>query len=317
MKNILLLSFVFLVSSVEAQSLASAIDQYNARQLDQAKTSFKAIKPNNSEYAEALFYLGRIAFDEKKYDEAVDYFEEAIEENESIGKYYTWYGNAIGTLTQSASKIRQGMLAPKIKNAYKKAIELNSKDLDAQWGLVEYYSQAPGFMGGSWEEAISTANDIGSFNKFEGHRAKATIYQRQENWELAEKEFIVLSELDNRYLVNLGLFYQNRMLYDKSSAAFEKDFANNKENWGSIYQVGKNSALSGNNTERGIATLKLYLEADRGANLPSASGANARLGQIYEKIGQKEIARRYYQLALQQDPKMDLAKEGLERLKAN
>ena len=314
MKNILLLSFAFLASVVQAQSIASAIDQYNARQLDQAKTSFKAIKPDNSEYAEALFYLGRIAFDEKKYDDAVDYFEEAIEENESIGKYYTWYGNAIGTLTQSASKIRQGMLAPKVKNAYQKAVEIDPLDLDAQWGLVEYFSQAPGFMGGSWEDAIKAANDIGKIDKLEGHRARATVYQRQEEWALAEKEFIILSELDVRYLINLGLFYQNRGEYDKSSAAFEKDLLTNPDNWGGIYQIGKNSALSGVNTTRGIECLELYLLKDRGANLPTASAANARLAMIYEKMGQNEKAKVLYEKSLAQDPKMELAIDGLKRL---
>lgn len=315
MKNILLLSFVFLVSSVEAQSITSAIDQYNARQLDQAKTSFKAIKPNNSEYAEALFYLGRIAFDEKKYDDAVDYFEEAIEENESIGNYYTWYGNAIGTLTQSASKIRQGMLAPKIKNAYEKAVEIDPSDLDAQWGLVEFYSQAPGFMGGSWENALKAADGIAKVNKAEGHRAKVTIYQRQEAWELAEMEFIALAELDPRFLGALGVFYQNRGNYAKSSEAFENDLKLNQENWGSVYQIGKNSAISGINLARGIECLNLYLAAERGENLPSHAGANARLGMIYAHLGEKEKAKTLFEKALEQDPTMDLAKEGLEKLK--
>jgi tetratricopeptide (TPR) repeat protein len=315
MKNILLFSFAFLASVVQAQSIASAIDQYNARQLDQAKTSFKAIKPNNAVYAEALFYLGRIAFDEKKYDDAVDYFEDAIDKNNMIAKYHTWYGNAIGTVTQSAGKIRQGMLAPKIKNAYKRAAELDPKDLDAQWGLLEFYTQAPSFMGGSWDDAIIAANSIAKVNKFEGHRAKATIYQRQEDWPKAEIELIALSELDQRYLINLGLFYQTRGEYDKSSNAFEKDVAINKENWGSVYQIGKNSAISGTNTVRGIECLTLYLAADRDANLPSASGANARLGMIYEKTGQEEKAKALYEKSLAQDPSMELAKEGLKRLK--
>jgi tetratricopeptide (TPR) repeat protein len=315
MKNILLLSFAFLVSTVQAQSLASAIDQYNEQQLDQAKTSFKAIKPTSSDYAEALFYLGRIAFDEKKYDDAVDYFEKAINENESIGKYYTWHGNAIGTVTQSASKIRQGMLAPKIKNAYKKAVEIDPSDLDAQWGLLEFYTQAPSFIGGSWDDAIITANSIAKINEFEGHRAKATVYQRQEDWPQAERELMALSELDQRFLINLGLFYQNRGEYDKSSVAFEKDLLINPDNWGGVYQIGKNSAISGTNTVRGIECLTLYLATDRGANLPSASGANARLGMIYEKIGQKEKAKVLYEKSLAQDPTMELAKEGLKRLK--
>lgn len=315
MKHILLLSFILLVSVAQAQSLASAIDQYNKKQLDQAKTGFKAIKSNSSDYAEALFYLGRIAFDKKEFEDAAEYFQSAIDKKEDVAKYHTWYGNAIGTLTQSASKIRQGFMAPKIKNAYERAVALDPKDLDAQWGLVEFYSQAPGFMGGSWEKALKAADDIAKVNKVEGHRAKVTIYQRQEAWELAEKEFVALAELDPRFLGGLGVFYQNRGNYPKSSEAFENDLKLNQENWGSVYQIGKNSAISGTNLTRGIECLNLYLAAERGKNLPSHSGANARLGMIYAHLGEKEKAKALFEKALEQDPTMDLAKEGLEKLK--
>uniref|UniRef100_UPI004048AA97 tetratricopeptide repeat protein n=3 Tax=Roseivirga sp. TaxID=1964215 RepID=UPI004048AA97 len=315
MKYLLVLIIALHGLQAQSQDLTAAIKEFNEQRLDNAKTMFKSIKSNSPDYAEALFYLGRIAFDQKEFDNAVDYFEDAIDKNDMIAKYYTWYGNAIGTVTQSASKLRQGILAPKIKNAYKRATELDPSDLDAQWGLLQFYSQAPGFMGGSWENALKAAEDIGKINQLEGHRAKATVYQRQEEWSLAEMEFVALAELDPRFLGSLGVFYQNRGNYTKSSEAFEKDLKVNKENWGSVYQIGKNSALSGTNLTRGIECLNLYLAAERGENLPSHAGANARLGMIYAHLGEKEKAKALFEKALKQDPKMELAKEGLEKLK--
>jgi tetratricopeptide (TPR) repeat protein len=40
-----------------------------------------------ADFAAARYYLGRVAFDEKKYDDASDYFEEAVEANDKVADY--------------------------------------------------------------------------------------------------------------------------------------------------------------------------------------------------------------------------------------
>lgn len=316
MKYLLTLALLFCSLLAFSQSLDEGIRLYKNQQLDQASKALKVIKSSDPAYAEARFYLGRVAFDQEEYDDARDYFREATKANGKKADYYTWLGNAIGTVAQDASKLRQASLAPKIKNAYVKAVELDPKSLDAQWGLVQFYTQAPGFMGGSWDKAEVAAKAIAQIDPLEGHDALATVYLRKEEPELAEKEYVAAASIAPNRLGNLGVFYQNQQWYDKAFATFQKAFKQFPENMSLLYQVGRTSALSGTRPELGITSLEQYMaqtEAEKAS--PSHAAAKMRLAMIYEKEGNQAKARTLYQASLAEDPEMELAKEGLKRVK--
>lgn len=294
-----------------SQSLKKGVDLFDQGKLKQAKTFFTAIDDEN---AERNYYLGRIAFDEDEWDDAVDFFEDAIDEEES-STYYTWLGNSLGVMAQNANIIRQGMLAPQIKDAYEKAVSLNPREMDAQWGLVQYYTQAPSFMGGSYEKAEETAKAIKKIDPLRGSDALAIVYNGLEKYDLAEKEYITASKLDSKRLLNLGMFYQRRSDYEKAFETFEKAIATDSTDFGSLYQIGKTSALSGLKLDRGIVCLDDYLKEEPQNGNPSHAGALMRLGMIYEKKGSKSEAIASYKKSLKLEPNMEQAEDGLARLK--
>lgn len=298
-----------------SQSISLGIQQFENEQYNQAQKVFQGIDDDHGDYAKAQYYLGRIAFDKEKYDDAEEYFEEAVDNDESNAEYHYWYGNSVGVIARDANMIKQGFLAPKVKNAYETAVKLDPKMIDAHWGLVEYYTQAPGFMGGSWEKAIETAKRIGALNRERGHVAMATIYLRQENYAGAEKEYKELLKIDKKYKLNLGYFYQNQKDFDKAFDLFEEEYKNDPGNLSALYQIGRTSALSGQRADLGIKSLKDYLSKEVEGNNPSHAAANMRLAMIYEKTGKKSLAKAHYQKSLAEEPDMKLAKEGLARVK--
>lgn len=297
------------------QSLNAGIQQYEDRQFQQAKSTLKKIDDDHKEYAQAQFYLGRIAFDNDEYEDAEEYFEEAIDTNEKNAEYHYWYGNAVGVIARDANVIKQGFLAPKIKSAYETAVELDPSMVDAHWGLVEYYTQAPGFMGGSWEKATETAKHIGTLNPERGHLAMATIFLRQENYDGAEKEYKELLKIDKKYKLNLGYFYQQQKQYDKAFDLFETEYKNDPDNLNALYQIGRTSAMSGQRVQRGINCLQNYLSKEEKDGQPSLAAAHMRLGMIYEKSGKNDLAITHYKKSLNKDSSMKQAKDGLKRLK--
>ncbi|MEP1095530.1 MAG: tetratricopeptide repeat protein [Cyclobacteriaceae bacterium] len=301
---------LLLSGAVLAQSLTKGIELYQDGKPDAARAFFA----NNSNNAEAIYYLGRISFDEEDYRKAADYFEEAIELNDRKSDYHTWYGNAVGSYAGEVNFFRQGILAPKIKAAYEKAVSLNPKNVDAQWGLIEYYTQAPGVLGGSWEKAEATANVIKGLDVLEGHSAFATVYERQEEFEKAEKEYIAAAEVDEGRLLNLGFYYQGREQYEKAFSTFESVYAKDTNDLRALYQLGKTSALSGKQTSKGIKSLRTYLSREWQKGTPSHAGALMRLGMIYEKMGKNSDAIKHYESSLSKDPEMRQAKDGLSRL---
>ncbi len=304
-----------LCASLSAQSIQKGIEQYESKQFKKAQASFKSIDSNNPEYAKAQYYLGRIAFDQDEYSDAIDFFEEATEYEETNANYFAWLGNAYGMRVDEVSKLRQGMIAPKIKSNYEKAASLDPSNLEAQWGLVEYYTQAPSFMGGSFEKAIETAKTIKEYDLKEGFRASYTIYQRQGNSELALESLEQLAEMDDNFRFSLGLFYHTMEKYDEAYALFNTLRSEEPNNTSVLYQVGRTSALSGKHLEEGIDALNEYLDLPLADGTPSYAAAKMRLGMIYEKSGDTEKAIKYYSNSVKEDPEMELAQEGLKRLK--
>ncbi len=308
------LLLIFITHLTQGQDVKKAISLYENNKPTQAKKILKSVRSNDANYAKSQFYLGRIAFDEEDFDNSRDYFDEAIDVDDDNSQYYNWLGNAIGRVAQESNVFQQGFLAPKVKNAYERAVELDPNNIDARWGLVEYYTLAPGFMGGSWEKAEQTARAIYGLDKVQGHSALATVYLRQEKYTLAEKEYVKAAKLDKGFVYTLGYFYQNRKSYDKAFDVFEKELEKDPNDMAALYQVGRTSALSGERSQRGLSCIEKYLSKTPKENEPSHAAALMRKAMIYEKIGDKPKAQTYYKQSLAKDPKMKMAKEGLERV---
>ncbi|CAN5177582.1 hypothetical protein BH09BAC3_BH09BAC3_00620 [soil metagenome] len=313
MRNILLLILTFPLFIFAQSPVERAKKFYEERKPADARKILSGIDDNNKEYAEAQYYLGRISFDEKKYDDAQDFFEEAVDTNDKVADYYNWLGNTYGTIAQDANMIKQGMLAPKMKTAWEKAIALNPSLIDARTSLIQYYLQAPGFMGGSIEKAKETAKGIIPLNAAQGHLQLGNIYVKEKKIPEAEKEFLEMVKADPAFISGLANFYLNQKQYDKAFAVCEDAIKKNPESMAYVYQLGRASAISGQRLERGEECLKRYLAYTPKSNEPSHAGATMRLAQLTEKKGNKMEAKKLFQEALKLDPSLKEAQEGLKR----
>jgi tetratricopeptide (TPR) repeat protein len=80
------------------------------------------------------------------------------------------------------------------------------------------------------------------------------------------------------------------------------------------YQIGRLAVLSGQRLERGEECLKLYLQRDPKPDEPSLASAHYRLGLLYERKGNRDLARREYSAALEIDSARDDAREALKKI---
>ncbi|MCZ8355092.1 MAG: tetratricopeptide repeat protein [Cyclobacteriaceae bacterium] len=317
--NQYLLFILCFVSSITISIAQSTLQKgktaYESNKKAEAKKILATIDDDKSDYAEAQYILGRIAFDEQDYESAADFFEEASDTNPKNPDYHNWYGNALGNIAKDANPLRQGMLAPKMKAAWEKAIELDAKNMDARLSLIEYYTQAPSFMGGSYEKAHQMASQIKKIDLAEGHRAAGNIYYREKKITEAEKEFIAMAKVDPKKISGLASFYAQQKQYEKAFAIYEEELKKDNSNMSVVYQLGRLSAVSGLKLEQGEMHLKKYLAYQPQKNEPTHAGAYMRLGNIYEKKGNKAEAKQAYSLSLKLDPNTKEAKEGMERVK--
>jgi tetratricopeptide (TPR) repeat protein len=288
---------------------------YEEKRFEEVSKIAKGIDDDQSNYATAQYYLGRISFDQKNFDDAADYFQEATEaKGGQQSDYYTWLGDAYGSIAGNANVIRQGMLAPKMKNAWEKAIALDDKNIRARISLIEFYTKAPSLMGGSRDKAKEMAKQVMLINPVQGHRSMGNLLVEEKNIDGAEKEYLEMVKLDPNLTPFLGNFYLNQKKYDKAFALFDEAVKKNPNDMAAIYQTGKTCAASGQRLDMGEEYLLKYLTYTPKPNEPSHAGANMRLAQIYEKKGKKSEAKSRYETALRLDNSLQEAKDGLSRV---
>src|SRR2546430_2045667 len=120
-----------------ATPLARAIALYDAEKLEQAKAMLAPLATAGD--AEAMFYLGRIAVEQNKGDEAVDWLEQAVKKNDRSSLYYLWLGSAYSLKLSAANPFTQMSLAPTLKRTMERAVELDSTNVDARVNLASFY----------------------------------------------------------------------------------------------------------------------------------------------------------------------------------
>lgn len=320
MKKHLALLLLFLASfSAAAQpaTVNTAKKLYEEKKPAEAKRLLAPIADDSKEYPAAQFLLGRIAFDEKKYEDAAEFFEQAIAANDKVAEYHYWHGAAMGSDAQASGMIRKGMLAPKIKTAFEKTVALDPKHLPAMEGLVQYYLQAPSMMGGDKAKALAMANKMKAVDKARGHMQVAGVYLAEKKTDMAEREYTELVKHDPNkweYQVALGNFYLGTKQAQRAVDLYEAKLKKNPDDMPASYQLGKVAAVAGVQLDRGEACLKAYLKTQPGKDAPQPANAYHRLGMIHEKKGNKAEAKKCYETALKLDPTITEVKELLAKL---
>lgn len=159
--RLLICPLFFISFFTQSQSnIEQGISLYQSKKMDEATKSFKMIEKTSGDYGTAQYYLGRIAYEKKEYDDAVDYFKAATEKTPTNGEYFNWLGDAYSGVGSESSIFTQMSVGPKALKAWENATKLNPKIINARVSLVDSYIVAPEFMGGGESKAKAVAKEV-------------------------------------------------------------------------------------------------------------------------------------------------------------
>lgn len=297
-----------------------AIQKLNAdRRFDEAKAQMQAAVARTPADDAAWECLGRITVLMNRPREAAEYFEKAIKINDKVASHHLQLGSALGDLGDSTSKIKLPFLARRIKGEFEKTVALDPTSVDGRYGLVEFYTQAPGVMGGSKEKAQEQINEILKLNPMRGHLKQAELHQREKKLPEAEKEFLAAEQSapdSSLAAYNLAGFYEGQQRWADAFGVYDRMEKRFPGEWIVRFRIGRLAALSGERMERGEKELRALI-ASPPSDIAVATrlGLHWRLGMILEKQGKTDQARAEYNAALQIDPKHDGVKKSLAALK--
>ena len=102
---------------------------------------------------ETLYQQGRRYVVQGNYTEAITVMEKAIEMEPDNAHYHHLLGKSYGRLAQQSNWFSAIRLAKKTLHAFERAVELDPSNIEALSDLMEYYKQAPSFLGGHEKKA--------------------------------------------------------------------------------------------------------------------------------------------------------------------
>jgi tetratricopeptide (TPR) repeat protein len=255
---------------------------FETRQLAQARPVLEAAVREDPSDARAVFYLGRTLLSADEVDKAVEWIEKAVALDGGRVEYHLWLGRAYGSKAMRANVFQQASLAGKVRREFERASALDPDNLEARFGLVEFYLRAPGVMGGSVAKARDQAAEIARRDTLQGHRAAGRVAEHEKQFDAAREEFsAALREAPEKPepYYWLGSFYERRKDYARAFETYEKQL------------------MISNVDELSLAW------------------THYRLGVLYEKTQARELARAEYTAALSLDPTLKDAKKALSSLR--
>jgi tetratricopeptide (TPR) repeat protein len=155
-----LLLWISIAIAQENEPATVGVQLFERGQLPEARQFFERFVADRSDDSSSVFYLGRIEFEEQRFDRAVEWFQQAVQREPANSDYHLWLGRAYGHQAIHSNVLLQPFLARKVKVHFEQAVELNPDNLAARADLQEYYEKAPGFLGGSTEKARQQAEEI-------------------------------------------------------------------------------------------------------------------------------------------------------------
>lgn len=309
---VLFIGATVFLSTAEAQIDSTGIKLIAQRKYAEAKSFFDAAIKSNRKDAEAHYQLARVLLFQGNSDDAEDQIDEALELNESSALYHFLRGRILGDRAQKANIFKQGILAPKVKNAFLRAVELDPALVEARVGLFNYYIMAPGIMGGSEEEALKQANEVVKLNFGRGRFLLANFYQRKKDFAQAEAEYRKVIDADPKKIEGykaLGYFFINQKKFDQAVAQFRKYGELDPKNPDAYDSYG-DALFAQEKFDEAIEKYNYALSLDK-----NFSSSIYQLGACYEKKGMKAKAIETYQWYLTVEPSGRNADSARKKIK--
>jgi tetratricopeptide (TPR) repeat protein len=295
---------VFLVSIAQAQSSNAALEQANAAL--QAGEADKAISLLNSlpESAESHNLRCRVFFALEHWEEAASDCEQAVNLNPRDSRNHLWLGRAMGEKADHASFITAYSLAKRSRAEFEEAVSLSPYDAEALADLGEFYTLAPGIVGGGNEKAEGLLPQLERADPAGEHELRARIAESRKDYEAAERQLklaIHASEHPSSQWMALGSFYRKHEHWDEMEKAVQSGYKAAQQdkqagvalfNGASVLmRGGRNLALAAKMLEEYLATYSKTEEAP-------AFEAHTHLAAIKAQLGDQQGARQEQAAAL-------------------
>jgi tetratricopeptide (TPR) repeat protein len=176
--------------------------------------------------ADTLLLTGQCHYYLRDYRKAIEALERAEKAAPKNAAVHHWLGRAWGRRAESANPFQAPGFAVRARKAFEQAVALDPAREEAVSDLIEYYLEAPGFLGGGVDKALALAEkELKTRNLAQFHYVLAQISRKRKQDDAAERELRRAVELEPASpgrLADLALFIARRGRLAEAEELFAK-----------------------------------------------------------------------------------------------
>lgn len=323
------LSLIASLLALTALSTSALADDYSAllKAHKYAEADRLALSKLTSDKGDAAALVTRVKVilaqgSPSRIDEAAKLAEQCIASHPQEAECYLAQGNALGSKAMMAGIMSAMGYAGTIRDAFKKAVELDPKNLEARDALLQYYLQAPSIVGGGSGKAQALVADTAKVLPDGAKLMQARVLLDDDAYAKAEAQALsvnvagneALGDIQNNLLQNLGMNYMKAKQYNDAERVFREVQKRFPDEEGGLYGLARVTQ------ERGKPADAIPLFEKSIAILPHAH-SYYRMGQCLEASNDKARAIAAYEKALAFKPELNKkqreeAEDRLNTLKA-
>jgi tetratricopeptide (TPR) repeat protein len=257
----------------------------------------------------------------ERIDEAIKLAEQCVASHPKESDCQENLGVAMGTKAMSAGIMSAVGSISKIRDAFKRAVELDPKSLTARFLLLQFYTQTPSFVGGSTSKAKEVLADTAKFNLEAGKLMQGFLELADEQPGKAEAIALAanvgtneaLRDNQREILLSVASDYLKNKKYADSERVFRALQQRFPESEIGSYGLGRCEQEQGKHQ----AAVALFEKASSITPTPRAR-VQYRLGVSQQALGEKAKALASYEKALAAKPGLNkkLAEEAQDKIKA-
>ena len=268
--------------------------------------------------AQSLNLLSRVYYAMERWDDAVKYGERAVSLEPGNPTYHLWLAREYGRKAGDSKAFAAASNARKAKNEFERAVQLAPADIPARMDLAEYYTEAPGFMGGGVDKARDQASQIARYDAGASHLVLARVAVKEKQAVEAEAHFKAAIKQGRNpadMWLQLAGFYRQQGRLEEMQTAVQTAMAQSSKKADSYFDAAQELYLGGRDFPSAVQYLRKYLGSGELVESAPAFRAHYLVGQLNEKMGQKSAAASEYEASLRLASGFLPAKSALDRIR--
>lgn len=295
-------------ASISAQAQENSLSAVNAAlqagEADHALSLLSSLPGAEAQSAEAHNLRCRVLFTLQEWDQASSECAQAVQLDGQNSDYHMWLGRTLGERASRASFLSAYSLAKRTRQEFEQATQIDPHNAAALADLGEFYSSAPGVVGGGMDKAEGVVTELDRVDPARAAELRARIAEGNKDYATAEREFraaIKASRQPAFQWMTLGSYLRRRRQWNEMEKAIENGYAaaqRDRHAAVALYNGATVLIRAGRNLNLAAKMLDAYLAGPLKTEEAPAFVAYVARARVAAQLGDKATAERDRNAAL-------------------